>query len=132
MKVKGPGRVFGLDFGGRIGLGRVAEGLRSDFCGLGLRRTAVDRVIRAVFGRSRLAPAAVGVVARAVKGLGWGWARVEDVSKCRRQGLVVCRATLPFEGLGARPAVTLAPASSGGAGLVFCGRAACQSQTIRV
>jgi Oxidoreductase NAD-binding domain len=63
--------------------------------------------------------------------LGCGWARVEDVSKRRRQGLVVCRATLPFEGLGARPGVTLAPTSLGAAGLVFCGLAACQSETVR-
>jgi hypothetical protein len=26
------------------------------------------------------------------------WARVTDVAKRRRQGLVVCRAALPFEG----------------------------------
>jgi hypothetical protein len=33
-----------------------------------------------------------------------------DVAKRRRQGLVVCRATLPFEGLfDARPGVALAP-----------------------
>src|SRR5439155_21955817 len=57
--------------------------------------------------------------------LGWLRARVEDESKCRRQGLVVCRATLPLEGFcDARPGVTLAPA--------FFGVAACQSRTIRV
>ena len=40
-----------------------------------------------------------------------GWARVTDVAKCRRQGLVVCRAALPFEGCcDARPGVALAPA----------------------
>jgi hypothetical protein len=39
------------------------------------------------------------------------WARVTDVAKRRRQGLVVCRAALPFEGLfDARPGVALAPA----------------------
>src|ERR687897_1478696 len=39
------------------------------------------------------------------------WARVTDVAKCRRQGLVVCRAALPFEGsCDARPGVALAPA----------------------
>src|SRR5258708_3273600 len=38
------------------------------------------------------------------------WARVTDVAKRRRQGLVVCRAALPFEGLfDARPGVALAP-----------------------
>ena len=43
-----------------------------------------------------------------------GWARVTDVAKCRRQGLVVCRAALPFEGLcDARPGVALAPALIG-------------------
>jgi hypothetical protein len=62
----------------------------------------------------------------AVSALGLGWARVEDESKCRCQGLVVCRATLPFEGFcDARPGVTLAPA-------FFFGVAACQSRTIRL
>ena len=42
-----------------------------------------------------------------------GWARVTDVAKRRRQGLVVCRAALPFEGFcDARPGVALAPALS--------------------
>ena len=132
MKVKGPGRDFGPDFG----VGSVAGGSRR-----GLDRLLWPRfgpggrsigVIRMVFGRAGSAPAVGGVIARAVKGLGCGWARVEDVSKRRRQGLVVCRATLPFEGLGARPAVTLAPALFGSAGLVLGGRAACQSETIRV
>src|SRR3954468_19843222 len=37
-----------------------------------------------------------------------GWARVTDVAKRRRQGLVVCRAAVPFEGLcDARPGVAL-------------------------
>src|SRR4051812_17581948 len=41
----------------------------------------------------------------------WWWARVTDVAKCRRQGLVVCRAALPVEGCcDARPGVALAPA----------------------
>jgi hypothetical protein len=57
--------------------------------------------------------------------VGCGWARVDDVSKRRRQGLVVCRVTCPFEGLiYARPGVTLAP--------TFAGLLACQSRTIRV
>ena len=55
--------------------------------------------------------------------LGFWWARVEDESKSRRQGLVVCRVTLPFEGFcDARPGVTLAP--------TFFGAAACQSRTV--
>ena len=132
MKVKGPGRDFGVDFGHRIGGGRVAEALRS----ASVASVFADRrsigVIRAGFGRAWSAPVAGGVSGAAVKGLGCGWARVEDVSKCRRQGLVVCRATVPFEGLGARPGVTLAPASFGFAGLVVWGRVACQSETIRV
>ena len=38
-----------------------------------------------------------------------GWVRAIDVAKCRRQGLVICRAALPFEGLcDARPGVALA------------------------
>src|SRR3954463_13649142 len=42
----------------------------------------------------------------------WRWARVTDVAKRRRQGLVVCRAALPFEGCcDARPGVALAPAT---------------------
>jgi len=52
------------------------------------------------------------------------WARVTDVAKRRRQGLVVCRAALPFEGLfDARPSVALAPT------LFAC--TACQSRTVR-
>jgi hypothetical protein len=52
----------------------------------------------------------------------WVWARVTDVAKRRRQGLVVCRAALPFEGLfDARPGVALAPAFA-------C--VACQSRTV--
>ena len=44
----------------------------------------------------------------------WARARVTDVAKCRCQGLVVCRAALPFEGLlDACPGVTLAPSSDG-------------------
>jgi len=51
------------------------------------------------------------------------WARVTDVAKRRRQGLVVCRAALPFEGLlDARPFVALAP--------TFLACAACQSRTV--
>ena len=51
-------------------------------------------------------------------------ARVTDVAKRRRQGLVVCRAALPFEGLlDARPSVALAPA--------FLVWVACQSRTVR-
>ena len=51
------------------------------------------------------------------------WARVTDVAKCRRQGLVVCRAALPPVGLfDARPVVALAP--------TFLACAACQSRTV--
>jgi hypothetical protein len=66
-------------------------------------------------------------------GLGCWWARVDDVSKRRRQGLVVCRATLPFEGhCYARPGVTLAPTFAGGSvDLMVFGLAACQSRTVR-
>jgi hypothetical protein len=132
MKVKGPGRDFGLDFGHRIGRGRVSEAVRS----ASVASVFADRrsmgAIRPVFGRAWSAQAAVGVVASGGERLGCGWARVDEVSKRRRQGLVVCRATLPFEGLGARPGVTLAPTFLGPAGLVVCGLAACQSETIRV
>jgi hypothetical protein len=52
-------------------------------------------------------------------------ARVTDVAKRRRQGLVVCRAALPFEGLfDAGPGVALAP--------TLLARVACQSRTVRV
>ena len=54
MKVKGPGRDLVLDFGGRIGCGRVAEGLRSAFAAsvwAGRRSIGVNW---AVFGRSGL------------------------------------------------------------------------------
>jgi hypothetical protein len=52
------------------------------------------------------------------------WARADDVAKRRRQGLVVCRAASPFEGLfDARPGVTLAP--------TFTAWVACQSRTLR-
>ena len=64
---------------------------------------------------------------RLVGALGWWWARVDDESKRRCQGLVVCRATLPFEGFcDARPGVTLAPT------FAVVGLAARQSRTVRV
>jgi hypothetical protein len=51
-------------------------------------------------------------------------ARVTDVAKCRRHGLVVCRAALPFEGLfDACPGVALAP--------TFAAWATCRSRTVR-
>jgi hypothetical protein len=60
-----------------------------------------------------------------VDGLGFVWARVDDVSKSRRLGLVNLPRDLPFEGLiYARPNVTLAP--------VFFAAAACQSETVRL
>jgi hypothetical protein len=37
MKVKGLGGDFGLDFGHRIGRGRVPEGPYIGFCGVGIR-----------------------------------------------------------------------------------------------
>ena len=68
MKVKGPGRDFGRDFGHRIGRGRVAEGLRS---ASGASVSAEWRsigAIRPVFGRAWSVPAAGGVVGGAVSG----------------------------------------------------------------
>ena len=54
----------------------------------------------------------------------FGWVRVTDVAKCRRQGLVVCRAAWPFEGLcDARPGVALAP--------TFCWRLASRRRCVR-
>ena len=86
---------------------------------------AID-VIPLFFGRARSTPAADGVLACGWLGGRLVWARVDDESKRRCQGLVVCRATLPLEGFcDARPGVTLAPA-------FFFGVAACQSETIRL
>ena len=125
MKVKGLGRSFGSVFGYRIGRGCFSE--------------AADRLLWARFrldgGRPHdsdgfwvrgVGAGGCGRAAgRRVPVVGCGWARVDDVSKRRRQGLVVCRATGPFEGLiYARPGVTLAP--------TFAGLLACQSRTIRV
>ena len=106
MKVKGPGRDFGPDFG----VGSVAGG----------SRRGLDRLLWPWFGpggpvdRRELGgfrPRGVGAGGcrrfdGGDEGLGCGWARVEDVSKRRRQGLVVCRATLPFEGLVMRAPVS--------------------------
>jgi hypothetical protein len=62
---------------------------------------------------------------RRLTALGCVWARVDDVSKSRRLGLVNLPRDLPFEGqIYARPGVTLAPA-------LFVA-AACQSETIRL
>ena len=103
------------------------------------RRGAVDRLLwrrfgpdggstgamRRVFGRAASVPAGCRRVAGAA--FVWDrllWARVTDVAKRRRQGLVVCRAALPFEGLfDARPGVALAP--------TFVAWVACQSRTVR-
>jgi hypothetical protein len=61
----------------------------------------------------------------------FAWARVTDVAKRRRQGLVVCRAALPFEGLfDACPGVTLAPTSTVVAALARFVWVACQSRTV--
>ena len=93
-------------------------------CGVGFGRTRVEQrdfsrfLDRRGLGRSRPA-----CCRGAVRALGFWWARVDDESKRRRQGLVVCRVTLPFEGFcDARPSVTLAP--------TFFGAPACQSRTI--
>jgi hypothetical protein len=56
---------------------------------------------------------------------------VTDEAKRRRQGLVVCRAALPFEGLfDARPGVTLAPTSTVAAVFALFVCVACQSRTV--
>ncbi len=53
------------------------------------------------------------------------WVLVTDKAKCRRQGLVVCRAALPFEGFcDARPGVAPAPT-------FFAGRDGCQPAVSR-
>src|SRR3954447_14632890 len=125
-------RASGLS---RVGLG----GPQIGSCGVGFGGAAVvgrDSAgfpPRAVRGGGR--PRAVGAggcrrVGKERERLGCGWARVDDVSKRRRQGLVVCRATLPFEGPCACPGVTLAPTFAGAA--AFAGLAACQSRTVRV
>ena len=144
MKVKGPGRDFGTSFGHRIGRGRVSEGRRSaSVASVSTERLALA-AIRPVSAGVRPGAVGAGGCRRGSEGgerLGCGWARVEDVSKRRRQGLVVCRAMLPFEGLVMRaPLSRSRPPSLGAAGLVFSGAAgsvfaglaACQSETIRV
>ena len=78
------------------------------------------RVIRSSFARRMKVKSSCG--AWPLVGSFW-WARVTDVAKRRRQGLVVCRAALPSEGLfDARPFVALAP--------TFLACAACQSRTV--
>jgi hypothetical protein len=85
-------------------------------------------------GRAASAPAVAGALGRSVRrALGCRWARVDDVSKSRRLGLVGLPRDLPFEGLiYARPGVTLAPTSAGSAAFAFAGDAACQSRTVRL
>src|SRR5271169_3016729 len=120
-----------------LGIGWILRGFRrgdrSRFTLRGPQTAAVRSVLTGAARKTavfRAAVVAAGAGRRGCRGaltaLGFGWARVEDESKCRRQGLVVCRATLPFEGFcDARPGVTLAPT-------FFFGVAACQSRTIRV
>jgi hypothetical protein len=98
-KSRARNRFFGASFRGHIGRGWLAEGRRSSpvasvFAGGG-RRARFGRFLGRR-GRGRRSPASWWWAGWA---LGCGWARVDDVSKRRRQGLVVCRATLPFEGL---------------------------------
>jgi hypothetical protein len=127
MKVKGLAVNLGTNFGdGSVAgdLPRAAEGFlwrrfRPRAGGLRGFSRFLDRR-----GRRRSRPACCRGAFRA---LGFWWARVDDESKRRRQGLVVCRATLPFEGFcDARPGVTLAPT------FADAGLAACQSRTVRV
>jgi hypothetical protein len=68
MKVKGPGHDFGVDFGHRIGGGRVAEALRSASVASVFADLRSIGVIRPGFGRAGLAPAVGGVSGAAVKG----------------------------------------------------------------
>ena len=127
MKVKGSGLGsdgFWADFGHRIGRGARSEGRRSAPVG----PFSAERwwTVGICLGCERVgsAPATAGVPGDGLeRALGCWWARADDVAKRRRQGLVACRAALPFEGLDARPGVTLAP--------TFFAAVACQSRTIR-
>src|SRR5439155_9603673 len=111
MKVKSLAANLGTNFGHRIGRGSPLEGRRgppvvlfSTACLVQWRDSAAFRT-GGIPRRSRPA-----CCRGALRTLGFWWARVEDESKRRRQGLVVCRVTLPFEGFcDARPGVTLAP-----------------------
>ena len=119
MKVKGL-RQF---FGGVVGRGWVAEGVRTAPVGsVSAERGLVGAVMAGICAAGILA----GGCQRRRLGLGCWWARVTDEAKRRRQELVVCRAALPFEGLiYARSSVTPAPA-------FFAGAPACWSMTIRL
>jgi hypothetical protein len=61
MKVKGPGRDFGVSFGHRIVRGCISEGVRSSLWASVLAWRRSIAVIRPVFGRAWSAPAAAGV-----------------------------------------------------------------------
>ena len=122
---QGRGRRFldGFRPSDRSGCGLGGPQIDSD--GVGFVCAAVGRPVRAPFWRATSTPTACRCDRRwAWRALGCRRARADDVSKRRRQGRVACRATSPFEGVDARPGVTLAP--------TFAGAAACQSRTIRV
>jgi hypothetical protein len=125
MKVKGLAGNLGTDFGGSGRSRVIFEGTQNASVVLVSAGRGSNGVDSAVFGVGGVAAGNGPACCHgALTALVWLWARVEDESKCRRQGLVVCRATLPFEGFcEARPGVTLAPA-------FFFGVAACQSRTI--
>ena len=120
----------------RLGIGWILRGFRTEdrsrftsrgpqkaSCGVVFDRALATGVTQPLFGQAGSPPESAGVCQGALRALGFWWARVEDESKSRRQGLVVCRVTLPFEGFcDARPGVTLAP--------TFFGAPACQSLTI--
>ena len=101
----------------------VSRGPQRASCGVVFDRVLAAEVNSTAFWAGALATGAGRRVVEEPSGrLGFWWARVEDESKSRRQGLVVCRVTLPYEGFcDARPGVTLAP--------IFLGAAACQSRT---
>ena len=114
MKIKGLGLGFGRILRGVrqwIGRGCSSGGGQIGSVASVWARGGSTGAMRRVFGRAASVPAGCRRVAGAA-GV-WDrllWARVTDVAKRRRQGLVVCRAALPFEGLfDARPGVTLAP-----------------------
>jgi hypothetical protein len=91
-------------------------------------------MIPPVFGCAGSMPAAAGVFLVGVFGCRLPGGR--EPMTCRSAGvwgLWACRATCPSRALiYARPGATLAPTSAGAGSLAFSGRAACQSETIRL